>query len=124
MYSAKGQDSSVGGGAGVICLGVVHVKGGVQVRVHCGMKTLHQVSLKPLDLERNLTSSFLALSDKLVFVVHLLLASVHFLPPILRYDVVKPASYVIVRLRSQMTLQCSQPNRKLNLSMIGCRTTV
>ena len=35
--------------------------------IHCGMKTLHQVSLKLRDL----------LSDKLVFVVHVLLASVH-----------------------------------------------
>ena len=32
-YSAKWQDSSVGGGAGVICLGVVRVEEGVQVRV-------------------------------------------------------------------------------------------
>ena len=30
---ARVQDSSVGGGAGVICLGVVHMEGGVQVRV-------------------------------------------------------------------------------------------
>ena len=41
------------------------------------MKTLHQVSLKLGDLEKNLSSSFLVLSDELVFVVHLLLASVH-----------------------------------------------
>ena len=41
------------------------------------MKTLHQVSLKLRDLEKNLSSSFLVLSDELVFVVHLLLASVH-----------------------------------------------
>ena len=33
VYSARGQDSSVGGGAGVICLGVVHMEEGVQVRV-------------------------------------------------------------------------------------------
>ena len=33
MYPAKGQDSSVGGGAGVICFGVVHMEEGVQVRV-------------------------------------------------------------------------------------------
>ena len=33
VYSARVQDSSVGGGAGVICLGVVHKEEGVQVRV-------------------------------------------------------------------------------------------
>ena len=33
VYSAKGQDSSVGGGAGVIFPGVVHMEEGVQVRV-------------------------------------------------------------------------------------------
>ena len=43
------------------------------------MKTLHQVSLTLRDLEKNLSSSFLVLSDKLIFVAHLLLASVHFL---------------------------------------------
>ena len=31
--SAKGRDSSLGGGAGVNCLGVVHMEEGVQVRV-------------------------------------------------------------------------------------------
>ena len=41
------------------------------------MKTRHQVSLKLRYLEKNLSSSFLVLSDKLVFVVHVLLASVH-----------------------------------------------
>ena len=30
---ARAQDSSVGGGAGVICLDVVHMEEGVQVRV-------------------------------------------------------------------------------------------
>ena len=40
-------------------------------------KTLHQVSLKLRDLDENLSSSFLVLCDKLVFVVHSLLASVH-----------------------------------------------
>ena len=66
--------------------------------------TLHQVSLRLPDLEKNLSSSFLALSVKLVLVVHLLLASVHFLhqvSPILWCTVVKPASYVIVRLRQR-----------------------
>ena len=33
MYSAREQDSSVGGGAGYVCLGVVHMEEGVQVRV-------------------------------------------------------------------------------------------
>ena len=33
VTSARGQDSSVGGGAEVICLGVVHMEEGVQVRV-------------------------------------------------------------------------------------------
>ena len=39
---------------------------------------------------------------------------------------VKAASYVIVRLRgpSRVASQCFQPNRKLNVSMIGCGTTV
>ena len=45
--------------------------------IQCGMKTLRQVSLELPDLEKNLTSSFLALSDKLVLGVHVLLASVH-----------------------------------------------
>ena len=45
--------------------------------IHCGLKTLHHVSLKLRDLEKNLSSSFLVLSDKPVFVVHLLLVSVH-----------------------------------------------
>ena len=36
------------------------------------------------------------------------------------------ASYVIVRLRgpSRAASQCFLPNRTLNVSMIGCRTTV
>ena len=93
------------------------------------MKTLHPVSLKLRDLEKNLTLGFLVLSDKLVFIVHLLLASVHTLhqvSPILWYTVVKLASYAIVRLRgpSRVALQCSLPNRKLNVSMINCRTMV
>ena len=33
VYSAKGQDSSVGGGTGSNCLGVVHMEEEVQVRV-------------------------------------------------------------------------------------------
>ena len=33
MNSAREQDSSVGGGTGNDCLGVVHVEGGVQVTV-------------------------------------------------------------------------------------------
>ena len=33
VYSAKGQDSSVGGGTGNNCPGVVHMEEGVQVRV-------------------------------------------------------------------------------------------
>ena len=33
MNSAKGQDSSVGGGAGDVCLGVVHTEEEVQDRV-------------------------------------------------------------------------------------------
>ena len=33
VYPARKQDSSVGGGAGVICLGVVHMEEGVQVRL-------------------------------------------------------------------------------------------
>ena len=33
VYSAREQDSSVGGVAVVICLGVVHMEEGVQVRV-------------------------------------------------------------------------------------------
>ena len=33
VNSARGQDSSVGGGAGVICLGVVHMEEEVQDRV-------------------------------------------------------------------------------------------
>ena len=45
--------------------------------IYCGTKTSHQVSLKLRALKTNLPSSFLVLSDKLVFVVHLLLASVH-----------------------------------------------
>ena len=125
--------------------------------IHCGMKTLHQVSLKLQDLEKKLSSSFLVLSDKLVFVVHLLLASVHtphqvslmlqdsekngtssFLvqsdklvlvlhfPLVPVYTVVKPASYVIARLRGPIwaASQCFLPNRKLSVSTIGCRTTV
>ena len=125
--------------------------------IHCGTETLHQVSLKRRDLEKNLSSSFLVLSDKLVFVVHLLVASVHTLhqvsliledsekngsssfliqsdelvlvlhfPLVPVYTVVKPASYVIVRLRglSRVASQCFLANRKLNVSMIGFRTTV
>ena len=121
------------------------------------MKALHQVSLKLRDLEKNFSSSFLVLSDKLVFVMHLLLASVHTphqVSPILQdsekngsssflvqsdklllclhfplvpvYTVVWPASHVIARLRgpSRAASQCFLPNRKLNVSMIGCRTTV
>ena len=125
--------------------------------IHCGMKTLRQVSLKLRDLERSLSSNFLVLSDKIVFVVHLPLASVHtphqisltlqdseknrsssflvqrdklvlvlhfLLVPV--FSVVKPASYVIARLRgpSRASSQCSLPNRKQNVSMIGCTTTV
>ena len=33
MYPARGQDSSVGGDAGYVCLGVVHMEEGVQVKV-------------------------------------------------------------------------------------------
>ena len=33
LSPARGQDSSFGGGAGVICLSVVHMEEGVQVRV-------------------------------------------------------------------------------------------
>ena len=33
MNSARGQDSSVGGDAGNVCLGVVHMEEEVQVRV-------------------------------------------------------------------------------------------
>ena len=33
VYPARGQDSSVGGGARVICLGVVHMEEGVQIEV-------------------------------------------------------------------------------------------
>ena len=33
VYPARGQGSSVGGGAGVICFGVVHMEEGVQVRL-------------------------------------------------------------------------------------------
>ena len=53
-----------------------------------------------------------------MFVVHLLLVPV--------YAVVKPGSYVIVRLPgpSRVASQCFLPNRKLNVSIIGCRTTV
>ena len=42
------------------------------------------------------------------------------------FSVVKSASYVIVHLRgpSRVASQCFLPNRKLNVSMIGCRTTV
>ena len=80
--------------------------------IHCRMKTVHHVALKRQDLEKNLTSSFLVLSEKLVFVVHVLLASEHFLhqvSPILRYTMVKPASYEVVRLRgpSRVALQFS-----------------
>ena len=125
--------------------------------IHSGMKTLHQVSLKLRDLETNLSSSFLVLSDKLVIVVHLLLASVHtphqvslilqdsekngsssFLiqsdklvlvlhfPLVPVYTMVKPASYVIARLRSpsRAASQSFLPKRKLSVPMIGCRTTV
>ena len=76
------------------------------------MKTLHQVSLKLRDLEKNLSSSFLVQSDKLVFVLHFRLFPEN--------AVVKPASYVIVRLRapSRAASQCSLPNRTLNVSMI------
>ena len=124
--------------------------------IHCGTKTSHQVSLKLRALETNLPSSFLVLSDKLVFVMHLLLASVHtphqvslilqdsekagpssFLvqsdklvlvlnfPFVPVQKVVKPASYVSVRLRgpSRAASQCFLPNRKLSVPMIGCRTT-
>ena len=125
--------------------------------IHCGTKTLHQVSLKLRDLEKNLSSSFHVVSDKLVFVVHLLLASVHtphhvslmlqdsekngspsFLvqsdklvlvlhfPLVPVHTVVKPAFYVIARLRgpSRAASPCFLPNRKLSVSMICCRTTV
>ena len=33
VNSAKGQDSSIGGGAGNVCLGVVHMEEEVQARV-------------------------------------------------------------------------------------------
>ena len=125
--------------------------------IHCGTKTSHEGSLKQRDLETNLSSSFFVWSDKLVFVVHLLLASVHtphqvslilqdsekngassFLvqsdklvlvhhfPLVPVYTVVKPASYVIARLRSPSgaASQCSLPYRRLSVPMIGCRTTV
>ena len=45
--------------------------------INCGTKTSHQVSLRLRDLEKNLSSNFLVLSEKLVFVEYLLLASVH-----------------------------------------------
>ena len=82
------------------------------------MKTLHQVSLKLRDLEKNLSSSFLVLSDKLVLVLHF--------PVVPVSTVVKPSSYVIARLRgpSRAASQRSLPNRKLSVSMIGRRTTV
>ena len=42
------------------------------------------------------------------------------------FSVVKPASCVIARLQgpSRAASQCFLPNRKLSVSMIGCRTTV
>ena len=36
--------------------------------IHCGTETLPQISLKLRDLEKNLSSNFLVLSDKLVFI--------------------------------------------------------
>ena len=49
----------------------------------------------------------------------------HF-PLVLENTVVKPASYVIFRLRgpSRVASQCTLPNRTLNVSRIGCRTMV
>ena len=82
--------------------------------IHRGMETLHQVSMKLLDLEKNLTSSFPAVSDELVPVVHLLLVSVHLLrqvSPIRGNTVMTPASHEVVLLRgpSWVALQCSWP---------------
>ena len=59
------------------------------------------------ETEKNLSSSFLVQSDKLVLVFHFPIVPVH--------TVVKPASYVIARLRgpSRAASQCSLPNRKV-----------
>ena len=83
-----------------------------------GMKTPHQVFLTLRDLEKNLTSSVLVLSDKLVFVLQFLLVPV--------CTVAKPASNVTVPLRgpSRVASQCFLPSRKLSVSTIGCGTTV
>ena len=80
--------------------------------------TQHQVSLILQDSEKNGSSSFLVQSDKLVLV--------HHFPVVPVCTVVKPASYAIARHRgpSRAATQCFLPNRKLNVPMIGCRTTV
>ena len=73
--------------------------------------TPHQVSLILQDSEKNGSSSFLVQSGELALILHFPLVPV--------FTVVKPASYVIARLRgpSRAVSQCILP-------MIGCRITV
>ena len=80
--------------------------------------TPHQVSLILHDSEKNGSSSFLEQSDEVMLVFYFPLVPI--------FSVVKPASYVIARLRgpSRASSQCFLPNRKLSVLMIGCRTTV
>ena len=82
------------------------------------LKTLRQVSLyrQASDLEMNWTSSFLVQGDKLVIVLHLLLAPV--------CTVVQPAEHEFVRHRSPLPVasRCFALSLGLTIEMTGCRT--
>ena len=83
------------------------------------LQQARQVSLYSSDLEMNWTSSFLAQSDKLAIVLHLLLVPVG--------TVVKPAEHEVDR-RSSPSLEavsrCSQQNRRSTLCSVGGRRGV
>ena len=76
-----------------------------------------KVSMNLSDLEMNWTSSFLVQSDKLVIVLHLLLAPL--------YTVVKPAEREFAHRRSpslEVVSRCSQQNRRSTLYSVSGRT--
>ena len=82
---------------------------------YSGMKTLRQVALylQMSDLEMNWTSSFLVQSDKLVIVLHLLLAPVS--------TVVKPAEFEVVRHQGPLPVasRCFPLSHRLKLLSTG-----
>ena len=82
------------------------------------LKTLQQVSLyrQASDLEMHWTSNFLVQGEKLVIVLHLLLAPVP--------TVVKPADHEVIRHRSLFPVvsRCFPLSLGLKIEMTGCRT--